>query len=559
MTMTAAAKGTDYYPQESRISEQQQHHSHPVSNMLQPSGGRASSLEVLAATATCSNIRQAEFSSPLPTASDKANRLGSFSPSQNSLQPGEAHVTTIHLTEIPVQQQELGSQTIANRLFHIQHMPSSTTTYLQESSVKTTATNSPSPSDPFPSPPYSPQFNHNFKTVLNTDASIVSAVTAYPHPPGLLSSPLAGVSILESSPKSYLEQLPNSQASYAAAAMFPNQEPTSLGSCLHTVPAASVPSTWWTSAPRPSSSGSWSVPPLQSTHSTFTYPNGATGFRPLSPFSPLSPMSSPGNGQPVSLYAAPGDTQQLTHVDSLRWSPLHHFDPNGAAKTGRSRRYCCTCPNCINGINSKVNGSPKKKQHICHYPRCGKVFDRTSRLRNHLRWHTRERPFVCTWLFCGKQFTRSNELQRHLRTHTGEKPFVCPECSKRFKRNDYLRIHIKTQHQKMKEGGKSSCFPSSLELSREIDAQTPSSMCSPIPEEASHLSTDECNPAVHHHPLHPSDLQTTASITSLHQRIPHLMLPPPTDPIGQPNKDLTTPCVCSYCQQRSTSFMDDFL
>ena len=429
-------------------------------------------------------------------------------------------------------------------------MPSSTTTYLPESSVKTTATNSPHASYPFPSPPYSAQFNHNFKTVLNTDASVVSAVTAYPHPPGLSSSPLAGVSILESSPKSYLEQLPNSQASYAAAAMFPKPEPTSPGSCLHTVPAASVPSTWWTSAPRPSSSGPWSAPPLQSTHSTFTYPNGATGFRPLSPLSPLSPMSSPGNGQPVSLYAAPGDTQQLTHVDGLRWSPLHYFDPNGAAQPRRLRRVACTCPNCINGINSKAtnpDGSPKKKQHICHYPRCGKVYGKTSHLRAHLRWHTGERPFVCNWLFCGKRFTRSDELQRHLRTHTGEKRFVCPECSKRFMRSDHLSKHIKT-HQKMKEkGGKSSCSPpgspSSLELSREIDAQTPSSMCSPIPEETSRDSTDECIPAVHHHPLHPSDLQATASITSLHQGIPHLMLPPPTVPIGQPTKALTTPCV----------------
>lgn len=113
----------------------------------------------------------------------------------------------------------------------------------------------------------------------------------------------------------------------------------------------------------------------------------------------------------------------------------------------RVRRVPCTCPNCASGLNSRLtnfDGSPKKKQHVCHYPGCGKVYGKTSHLRAHLRWHTGERPFVCQWLFCGKRFTRSDELQRHLRTHTGEKRFQCCECGKRFMRSDHLNKHIKT-------------------------------------------------------------------------------------------------------------------
>ncbi|XP_055493934.1 transcription factor Sp3a isoform X1 [Leucoraja erinacea] len=114
----------------------------------------------------------------------------------------------------------------------------------------------------------------------------------------------------------------------------------------------------------------------------------------------------------------------------------------------RLRRVACTCPNCKDVLGRSSSNLGKKKQHICHFPGCGKTYGKTSHLRAHLRWHTGERPFVCNWVFCGKRFTRSDELQRHRKTHTGEKKFVCPECSKRFIRSDHLSKHIKTHQNK---------------------------------------------------------------------------------------------------------------
>ena len=153
---------------------------------------------------------------------------------------------------------------------------------------------------------------------------------------------------------------------------------------------------------------------------------------------PLPPLPE----EPVISQTKPSSAS-LAPIDSS-WPPsltndYHHMGFVPVKARQKIRRRPCKCPNCKKGLNA----SNQKKQHICHFPGCEKVYKKTSHLQYHLRWHTGEKPFVCNWFACGKRFVRSDELQRHIRTHTGEKNYVCMICNKCFMRSDHLNKHLR--------------------------------------------------------------------------------------------------------------------
>lgn len=68
----------------------------------------------------------------------------------------------------------------------------------------------------------------------------------------------------------------------------------------------------------------------------------------------------------------------------------------------------------------------------CTEEPCKKVFRRWHNFFDHLRTHTKERPYKCKQAGCNFAFTQKANLDKHMVIHGGIKKFSCSLCPKSF-------------------------------------------------------------------------------------------------------------------------------
>ncbi|XP_034434615.1 zinc finger protein 768 [Hippoglossus hippoglossus] len=71
---------------------------------------------------------------------------------------------------------------------------------------------------------------------------------------------------------------------------------------------------------------------------------------------------------------------------------------------------------------------------------CHKSFRTQAFLNNHLKTHSTARPYACGQ--CGKCYTKLQSLTKHILAHNGQKPFYCNICNKGFTQSTYFKRHM---------------------------------------------------------------------------------------------------------------------
>ncbi|KAH3679333.1 hypothetical protein WICMUC_001073 [Wickerhamomyces mucosus] len=98
----------------------------------------------------------------------------------------------------------------------------------------------------------------------------------------------------------------------------------------------------------------------------------------------------------------------------------------------------------------KNNGDDYNGPLNCKWENCNQIFENPELLYNHLcndhvgRKSNRNLSLKCHWDDCNVQTIKRDHITSHLRVHIPLKPFICPNCTKKFKRPQDLKKHIKT-------------------------------------------------------------------------------------------------------------------
>ena len=175
--------------------------------------------------------------------------------------------------------------------------------------------------------------------------------------------------------------------------------------------------------------------------------------------------------------------------------------------------------NCNKGITDPIesdnackSSDGKTKQMVQHRRKkyqckvCDQYFVSPSKLKNHFRMHTGERPYQCK--VCEKVFSQLSSLKRHSRIHTGDRPYTCKVCDKNFASSSTLKVHMLVHNEERtfqcEICGKRYRFENNLRGHMRVHSgenrsnTDAASMTSALPNQAFFPGIDECKMVTNH-------------------------------------------------------------
>ena len=128
-----------------------------------------------------------------------------------------------------------------------------------------------------------------------------------------------------------------------------------------------------------------------------------------------------------------------------------NFDIDAITNAGQVPPNCTDYAVIVLRPNAKdVSGETKLFQ--CKYGGgCHKITANLSKFMDHMRSHTKERPFECHFDGCTKSFSQKTNVKQHIKeVHENVKPFKCTYCDKAFSKKFNCKSHMEVSCAKRK-------------------------------------------------------------------------------------------------------------